>query len=118
MQARLGAQWAQAMERQRQVAGQPKQAPGWGQAQRAVGSAQWAQLAQRLKGEAQGMVGAALVRVEAILALGLGRALRALGWAGRAQALVEARALEQLRAGRAQAPVLEAGLHMHPPSRQ
>ena len=115
VQARLGARGAPAMGRQRQVAPQPKQALGWARALRAVGLAQWAQWAPRLVAEAQGKVGAALAQAEAILVVGLGRAMRALGWA---QALVQARALEQLQAGPVQVPVQEAGLHMHPPVRK
>ena len=100
------------------MAGRPKQALGWARAQRAVGLAQPTQLAQRLVPTAQGKVGAALVRVEAILAVGPGWARRALGWAGPAQAPVPVLALEQLQAGPVQVPVPEAGLHKHPPSRQ
>ena len=61
------------------MAQQPKHAPGWARAQRAVGLAQVAQLALQPVAEAQGKVGTALVREEAMLALGWGWARLALG---------------------------------------
>ena len=87
---------------------------GWARAQWAV---RLARVARPLVAEAQGRAGVALVRGEAGRVPGPGRALRALGWAGRAQGQAQVLAREQLRAGlvQVQVQVLEGELQKHPP---